>query len=100
MNIQFNYLYRDGSNYKKFGNVIFSNTTNIPFSDIENYIKSNLIDGEFFIASDWALPELFFEVTNDDDHNWHEFYRIEEANTADKPQEDILCLIKIITPNF
>ncbi|AWH84323.1 hypothetical protein HYN59_03970 [Flavobacterium album] len=80
MNLKFNYLYRDASNYKNYGSVIFSNPNSIPLILIENAVRGNLIDGEFFSSEDWQLPDLFFEVKNSDDHIWHEFESIEATN--------------------
>lgn len=75
--VKFNYLYRDGSNYKNYGEVIFTNLTSIELDLIREIIVSNLIDGEFFVAKEWGLPELFFDSSNEDDHGWHEFHSIE-----------------------
>lgn len=77
-NIQFNYLYRDGCNYKKYDFVIFANPDNIELSEIENILKSKLIWGEWFYADEWKLPELFlpffdFKI----DPTWHEFESVE-----------------------
>lgn len=80
MHIQLSYMYRDGSNYKKHGSVVFSNTTNITPEVIKDIVTSNLIDGEYFIAEDWDLPSLFFEDKNEDDHQWHEFVSLEITN--------------------
>ena len=73
MNIKFSYLYRDSGNYKRFGDVIFSNPNNLTILDMENLIKSKLIDGEWFYAQDWGLPNLHFEDWDEDlDHGFHE----------------------------
>ena len=79
-NIKLNYLYRDASNYKNYGSVIFSNTNGIPIKQIELALRNTLIDGEYFIANKWNIPELFFEEYNSDDHEFHEFYSIEITN--------------------
>lgn len=74
MNIKFSYLYRDSGNYKRFGDVIFSNPNNLPILDMEHLIRSKLIDGEWFYAKDWGLPNLHFEPWDEDlDHGFHEF---------------------------
>ena len=78
-NIKFYYLYRDASNYKRYGYVVFANPNNISVVSIEETIRENLIDGEYFDAAGWQLPLLFFEVPNADDHDWHEFEDIEET---------------------
>jgi len=76
-NIKFNYIYRDASNYKQYGSIFLSNPNNISVTLIENIIRKNLIDGEFFVANKWGVPPLFFDMKNEDDHEWHEFENIE-----------------------
>jgi hypothetical protein len=44
MNIRFEYLYRDAGNFKKWGEVIFSNKNNRDANDLEKQAKSVLID--------------------------------------------------------
>lgn len=80
-NIKFNYLYRDSANYKKYGSVIFSNPDNIELSEIETLIRCKLIDGKWFYADEWGLPELFLETfDNRIDPTWHEFESAEYSN--------------------
>ncbi|MGN6396204.1 MAG: hypothetical protein ACTHMI_11605 [Mucilaginibacter sp.] len=77
-NIKFNYLYRDSGNFKQYGSVLFSNSTDIELSQIESLIRSKLIDGTWLYANEWGIPELFFE--NCDfrlEPTWHEFEGIE-----------------------
>lgn len=75
--IKFNYLYRDASNYKQFGNIILSNPNNISTALITDIVGKNLIDGKFFETIKWGVPPLFFDMKNEDDHEWHEFENIE-----------------------
>jgi len=77
ISIKFNYLYCDAGNYKRYGSVVYTNHTNISLIKIENTIRENLIDGEYFIADEWQVPSLFFETSNPDDHHWHEFSNVE-----------------------
>ena len=80
-NIKFNYLYRDSANYKKYGSVIFGNPDNIELSEIETLIRSKLIDGEWFYADEWGLPELFLKTFDYRvDPDWHEFEGVEYSN--------------------
>jgi len=77
-NIKFNYLYRDSSNYKNYGYVILANPENFALIEVEKLIRSKLIDGEWFYADEWDVPELFFEwVDFRIDSTWHEFESIE-----------------------
>jgi hypothetical protein len=82
-NIRFAYLYRDGSNYKQHGEVIFSNEGLLPLAEVEKQIRRALNDGEFFIARQVHLEECFFTSLYDDDHPWHEYAGIEW--TTDPP---------------
>jgi hypothetical protein len=79
-NIRFAYMYRDASNYKQHGEVIFSNEKQLSVEEIEKQIHYFLNDGEFFIARQIDLEERFFDALNDDDHPWHEFVRVEATN--------------------
>lgn len=78
MNIRFNYLYRDGANYKQFGFLIFSNPKGLRISDVETRIRKALIDEEFFDPVKWSIPQLKFSTWDDEfDHSWNEFESIE-----------------------
>jgi hypothetical protein len=77
MNLKLNYLYRDSSNYKQYGSVVFANPNNIAIKTVEQIVIGNLIDGEYFIAQDWDIPELLFDDTTEGDHQWHEFDSVE-----------------------
>lgn len=91
-NVRFNYLYRDGSNYKNFRSIVFGNRSLI---QIETVIRKNLIDGEYFYAEKWNLPQLFFENSNSDDHEFHEFESVEitDANQYLKTIEEFLSTL-------
>lgn len=80
-NVSFKYLYRDASNYKLYGEAVFSNHTFISIEEAEKQIRSYLRDGEFFIARQVNIEERFFDVLHDgiasNDHPWHEFNLVE-----------------------
>ena len=85
MNIRFNYLYRDAGNYKQYGGVVFTNPNGRPVNEIDQTIRAALIDGEFFDARQWQLPDLRSEEWDDElDHEWHEFESVEEINDDGK----------------
>lgn len=67
-NIRFAYLYRDASNYKQHGEVIFCNENQLTAEEIEKQIRSFLSDELFFIARQIHVEECFFDVVNDNDH--------------------------------
>lgn len=76
-------MYRDYSNYKNYGSVVFGNPNNTPLEEIEKLIRDKLIDGEYFDADKSGLPTLFFEITTSDDHELHEFQSLELTNDLD-----------------
>ena len=76
-NVLFRYLYRDASNYKQYGEAIFTNQTFLLPDEIEKHIRACLKDGKFFIARQVNLEECFFEALREDDHPWHTFERVE-----------------------
>ena len=87
-NIQFNYLYRDSANYKKYGFEIFTNPDNADLADLETFIRTKLIWREWFYTEEWHLPELFLESFDYKiDPTWHEFESIEY--TGDPPTQPI-----------
>ena len=88
MNIRFSYLYRYFSNYKKFNEVVFLNPTNKSPEEIRKLIKDHLIEGEWFYASEWKVPDLHFDNWDtEDDHFLHEFHSIEK--TYEQPTNNI-----------
>ncbi len=80
-NIQLNYLYRCGGNYKNFGEVIFANPDGLSLQQVEEAIKAALIDHHWFYANDWLLPPLHFPKWDPElDHLWHEYESIEPTD--------------------
>ncbi|TSD64560.1 hypothetical protein FFF34_011660 [Inquilinus sp. KBS0705] len=77
-NIKFSYLYRDSSNYKNFGFIVFDNSCNISLEGFEAIIRSKLIDDTWFYASEWGLSNLYFDTIDiEADPTWHEFESVE-----------------------
>ena len=76
-NICFVYMYRDASNYKQHGEVIFPNETQRTVEEVDAQIRSLLSDGLFFIAQQVKIEERFFDVVSEDDHPWHEYVSVE-----------------------
>ena len=82
MSISLSYLYRDGANYKNYNEVIFDNPNNLKVQVIEATIREKLIDGQWFSANSWALPDMHFKEyawDSEIDHDWHEFNGVEET---------------------
>lgn len=76
-NIKFNYLYRDGGNYKRYNFIIFKNPDNITIENLSAVISSKLIDNTWFYANQWNLPDLRQKTFDSNiDPTWHEFESI------------------------
>lgn len=91
-NTEFNYLYRDASNYKKWGSVIFSGAPD-DLEAFETEFRAFLDDGDFFIASQVDVPEVFLYAAggfalNEDDHCFHEFDSFELTDKEPTDEQD------------
>lgn len=86
MNTRFEYQYRDGSNYKSWGEVIFAGR---PTDELSRRLMRSLDGWELFIADQVRVPEVFFRHRGlyVDDHCWHELVEISETPF---PPTDIL----------
>ncbi len=86
MNTQVEYLYRDGSNYKQWGKVIFRGACDTALRD---RLSAALDSNELFVAHQIRLPELFFADGRlyADDHCFHELARI---SATEAPADDAL----------
>ena len=96
MNTVFEYMYRDGSNYKNWGSVVFAGEVT---PELRARCIRALFDGEFFIAHQIAIPEIFFKGSlYDDDHCLHEFVALEatEAAPNDSHGRDIAAFVQAI----
>lgn len=92
--ISFEYMFRDGGNYKTFGNIVFSNKFNKSIQDLTKEIKTVLIDGEYFYPNDAGIPR-FDQITidPDSDPSWYEFVGVEESNELPTDKRDISEII-------
>jgi len=95
-NIKFGYLYRDASNYKMWGEVIFTNPDGIALDYINNRLKLAFDFKAYFIADQINIEEVFFEDITDDDHCYHEFYSVEftEKKGTDPLNRTITSFLK------
>jgi hypothetical protein len=71
VNSQFNYLYRDAWNYKKFHSINLAGVVSL--EQIEPFLR----DYTFFVPSEVGLPDLQEEVFKSYDHIWHEIETLE-----------------------
>jgi len=91
MNVRFEYLYRDASNYLQRGSVVFAGPEQLDahLPELENRLRRVLIVDGTFSAHQIRLPELFLYVgvaPSPDDHCLHEFFGLEA--TTDNPMTD------------
>lgn len=80
--VRFNYLYRDGANFKSWGEVIFSNSPKILLQTMEERLSRSFLPDGQFIASQIGIPEVFLfhsaKMTSYD-HCFHEFFSLESC---------------------
>ncbi|MBW4888253.1 hypothetical protein KXQ82_00935 [Mucilaginibacter sp. HMF5004] len=96
-NIKFSYLYRDGGNYKAFGEVVFANPDDIPLAEVEAGIKAKLIDETYFYHKEFGVPNLLLGTFDDDfDPTWHEFESV--AETCESAVFSLSLWVSVISP--
>ena len=94
-NILFQYLYRDASNWKQHGEVVFANNGGMFLPDVETQIRAALSDGEWFKAEMVDLETCFFSNHDtDDDHPWHEFWKVSETDLLPTDPRDITQFVQ------
>ena len=83
-NTRFNYLYRDSSNYKSWGSVVFRGAID---DSLSASLSEALESTEFFVAEQIRIPEVFLAdwPFEQDDHCWHAFSDTEL--TSDAPDD-------------
>lgn len=73
------YLYRDAGNYKLYEESVITNPDNLEFHEFENWFRSQLIDGMFFVPHDFGLVKPQFPIYNPElDYDWCEFICLKE----------------------
>jgi hypothetical protein len=89
-NIKFSYVYRDGANYKSWGNVIFANPDKLALDQIESRLVNAFLPDKLFIAHQISVPEKFLFLNMEFtkfDHCYHEFHIIEISE--EKPTDSL-----------
>ena len=87
-NVRFHYLYRDGSNYKKWAEVVFSNDEGLSLDAVTEALRNGFSRDGLFIAHQVRVPETFLAAEYNltpDDHCFHEFDSVEV--TPDVPND-------------
>lgn len=87
-NTTLHYLYRDASNYKKYGAVTFGGRIT---PEEEERFRAHLGQEEWFIAEQVNLKNLREEWDShfEDDHIWHEFDSFEATRRPPDQEDDI-----------
>ena len=97
--MKFNYLYRDAGNYKKWGDVTFSNSEKMTAEEVSSRLRMAFDSGNLFIAAQIEIPEVFLFPEWDlsiDDHCFHEFFSVElsDESTSDKRRRSIKSFVE------
>ena len=83
----FEYLYRDASNYKAWGNILLSG---VPSQNDIEALRACLESGEYFVAEQVGIPAVYKELWDisggptSDDHALHEFVTLRAANDDER----------------
>jgi hypothetical protein len=87
-NVKMHYLYRDGSNYKNWAEIVFSGVDGWSVESATNGLRSAFLPDGLFIAHQVRIPEAFLAAEDNltsDDHCFHEFDSVEA--TSDFPND-------------
>ena len=87
-NVRFHYLYRDGSNYKKWADIVFSNPDDLLTDIVAKGLRSAFLEDGLFIAHQVRVPAIFLAAEDhltSDDHCFHEFDTVQ--STFDVPND-------------
>ena len=100
-NVKFNYLYRDGANYKSWGEVVFANPNQLTLREIETRLIESFLSDQLFIAHQISIPEKFLFANGEFtkfDHCYHEFDSVEicEENPTDSLGRSINDFLKVV----
>jgi len=93
--IRFNYLHRDSGNWKKFGSKLFSNPEQLTIEEVEQRIRQNLIDREYFYPEQVGIKKFKFHRYLDDS-SWYEFESIEILDNSDYPNKKLESICNVI----
>lgn len=100
-NIKFNYLYRDGANFKSWGEVVFKNPKHLALEEIESRLVDAFLPDKIFVAHQISIPEKFLFADgkfSKFDHCYHEFDSVEicQENSTDGLGRSINDFLKVV----
>lgn len=96
--IKFIYRYQDAAGYKNFGEIIFKAESELEsVKELEESIRSNLFDYEFFYPYKLSIPLIHFDSWNRElDHDWYIFEGLELTQEEPTDQRTIMQFISDI----
>ncbi|WP_304231797.1 hypothetical protein [Jiulongibacter sediminis] len=100
--LKFEYLYRDGANWKTWGEIILDNPNSLSIEEATQKIQPLLIDGEFFNPDQCGI-QRFQNLPFDPafDHECYEFHLITETFenvTSDLSIDQFLNILPSVSP--
>ncbi|MBI5352084.1 MAG: hypothetical protein HZB50_05555 [Chloroflexi bacterium] len=100
-NIKFNYLYRDGGNFKSWGEVVFANPQQLTLGEIDAKLIDAFLPDKLFIANQISIPEKFSfanGICTKYDHCYHEYdsTEISQENPTDTSERSITDFLKAV----
>ncbi len=81
--VEFVYLYRDGSNYKSWGTIVFANKRRSEIAELRKRMEAALLAEGTFVAHQVRIPDLFLYLNGEltsDDHCYHEFHDLTDTD--------------------
>jgi hypothetical protein len=87
-NVKLHYLYRDGSNYKKWAEIVFFGADDLSIDSTTKALRDTLLPDGLFIAHQVRVPEVFLAAEDrltSDDHCFHEFDSV--VTTSESPND-------------
>ena len=93
-NIKFNYLYRDGANFKSWDEVVFKNPEHLTLEEIASRLIDAFLPDKLFVAHQITIPEKFLFANGKFtkfDHCYHEFDSVEICQ--ENPTDGLRCSI-------
>lgn len=80
------YMYRDASNWKQLGSVVFGTNSDTSVDALNEQLVNILDEDKFFVAHKSGVPELFpddWNLNSPLHHGWHEASGFHEVNPTD-----------------
>lgn len=98
-NVMFSYMYRDAGNFKQYGEVTFANPDQLPLPSAEEAISRVLIDGQFFVPTEWSIPLIYgFAFDPELDHSWSEFTELGLTDTLPTDERTLRQFLETLPP--